>query len=343
MHDESVLILNGDDVSALLQGREAEILDAVRRAYVAHGRGQSSLPHSSFLRFPADERNRIIALPAFLGEGFDVAGLKWISSFPGNVQAGTPRASAVLLLNSCENGHVEAILESSLISAKRTAASAALAASLLTGGQTPTTPTEVGLIGTGVINFEVVRFLRVVLPGISRVVLYDLDAARAGRFADRLRESGLGEVTVAPDLSAVLAACPLVSFATTAGRPHVADLAACPPGATILHLSLRDLAPQVILAADNVVDDADHVCRAQTSLHLAEQETGNRDFIRCSLAEICEGAASPRAEGKAVTVFSPFGLGVLDLAVGKLALDAAVAGGRGTVIERFLPTEEGAV
>jgi 2,3-diaminopropionate biosynthesis protein SbnB len=343
MQDESVLILNGDDVSALLQGREAEIVDAVRRAYVAHGRGQSSLPHSSFLRFPADDRNRIIALPAFLGEGFDVAGLKWISSFPGNVQAGKPRASAVLLLNSCENGHVEAILESSLISAKRTAASAALAASLLTGGQTPT---EVGLIGTGVINFEVVRFLRVVLPGISRVVLYDLDAARAGRFADRLRRlegTGLGEVAVAPDLTAVLAACPLVSFATTAGRPHVADLAACPPGATILHLSLRDLAPQVILAADNVVDDADHVCRAQTSLHLAEQETGNRDFIRCTLAEVSEGTASPRAAGKAVTVFSPFGLGVLDLAVGKLALDAAVAGGRGTVIERFLPTEEGAV
>jgi ornithine cyclodeaminase len=343
MQDESVLILTGDDVSALLEGREGEILDAVRRAYVAHGRGQSSLPHSSFLRFPADDRNRIIALPAFLGDGFNVAGLKWISSFPGNVQAGKPRASAVLLLNSCENGHVEAILESSLISAKRTAASAALAASLLTAGQTPT---AVGLVGTGVINFEVFRFLRVVLPGISRVVLYDLDPARAGRFADRLRRlegTWLGEVVVAPDLPAVLAACPLVSFATTAGKPHVADLSACPPGATILHLSLRDLAPQVILAVDNVVDDADHVCRAQTSLHLAEQEAGNRDFIRCTLAEVSEGAASPRAEGKAVTVFSPFGLGVLDLAVGQLALDAAVAGARGTVIERFLPTEEGAV
>jgi 2,3-diaminopropionate biosynthesis protein SbnB len=340
MQNESVRILNGDQVSALLKGREAEILEVVRRAYVAHGRGQSSLPHSSFLRFPEDDRNRIIALPAFLGDSFSVAGLKWVSSFPGNVQAGTPRASAVLLLNSCQNGHVEAILESSLINAKRTAASAALAASLLSAGQHPT---AIGLVGTGVINFEIVRFLRVALPGVSKVTLFDLDAARAGRFADRLRKTGISEVAVAPDLTSLLAACPLVSFATTAGRPHVADLSVCPEGATILHVSLRDLAPEVILAADNVVDDPDHVCRAQTSLHLAEQQTGGRDFIRCTLAEICEGTASPRDAGKAVTIFSPFGLGVLDLAVGQLAFDAAVAEARGTVIERFLPTEEGGV
>ncbi len=341
MHSDGIVILRGDDVAALLKGREREVIEAVRKAYVAHNRGRSSLPHSSFLRFPDDDANRIIALPAFLGDGFDVAGLKWISSFPGNVRKGIPRASAALLLNSTENGHVEAILESSLISAKRTAASAALAAEVLTAGRPPE---SVGLIGTGVINLEIVRFLRTALPGISRVELFDLDPERAERFAARVREIAPGvEVSAAPGLAAVLAGHPLVSFATTAIRPHVDDLSMCPPGATILHISLRDLTPEVILAADNVVDDPDHVCRAQTSLHLAEQRTGNRDFIRCTLADICVGNASPRAEGEKIAVFSPFGLGVLDLAVGKLALDSAAAAGRGTVIESFLPTDEGSV
>lgn len=336
---DRLLILRGDEISDLLRGRELEMIEEVRKAYVAHQRGDSSLPHSSFLRFPDNDTDRIIALPAFLGDGFDVAGLKWISSFPGNVRNGMARASAVLILNSCENGHVEAILESSLISAKRTAASAALAAQRLSDGAPVDT---IGLIGTGVINLEVARFVRALLPGISRAVLFDLDGDRAARFGKRLKEEGMTEVEVAPSLAAVLSGCSLVSFATTAIRPHVDDLSLCPPGATILHVSLRDLTADVILASDNVVDDADHVSRASTSIHLAEQKTGNRDFIRATLAEVCEGTAAPRTEGK-ISVFSPFGLGVLDLAVGKLALDAALAAGRGTVIESFLPADEGLV
>jgi N-[(2S)-2-amino-2-carboxyethyl]-L-glutamate dehydrogenase len=338
MRGDGVLILGGDEISSLLHDREGEVLDSVRRAYLAHGRGQSSLPHSSFLRFPGDETNRIISLPAYLGEDGELAGLKWISSFPANVRKGMARASAVLLLNSCATGRVEAILESSLISAKRTAASAALAARELLGGSVPKT---LGLVGTGVINFETVRFLRAVLPEVSEAMLFDLDTERAARFAGRLREMAEGfEVKLATSVEEVLRRCALVSFATTAIRPHVADLSICRPGAVILHISLRDLAPEAILACDNVVDDPDHVCRAQTSVHLAEQLTGSRDFIRCTLADILEGNESARRDDRSVTVFSPFGLGILDLAVGRLAHVAAIRETRGAFIDSFFPTQE---
>jgi ornithine cyclodeaminase len=336
MNQTDLLILRGGEIADLLSGRELDVIDAVGRAYLAHARGASSLPHSTFLRFPEDDLNRIIALPAYLGDGFGVAGLKWVASFPGNVKKGLARASAVLILNNAATGLPEAILESSLINARRTAASAALAARELRRGREGRETADAGLIGTGVINFETARFLLHTVPGLARFHVYDLDRERAESFAARLAQEVSREVRVAEAPEEVLRTCPLVAFATTAVRPHVADLAACPPGATILHTSLRDLTAEVILAADNVVDDPDHVSRAQTSIHLAEQQTGDRGFIRCTLADLLAGTAPPKKDENAVTIFSPFGLGILDLAVGQLVRDRALATGRGTVIESFL-------
>jgi ornithine cyclodeaminase len=335
MPNDDILILKGDEVSSLLRGRELEIIRTVRAAYEAHGAGDSSLPHSTFLRFPADPRNRIIALPAYLGGEFEVAGAKWVSSFPGNLGLGLDRASAVVVLNSPQTGRPEAIIEGSIISAKRTAASAALAAQCLQDGGRHV---KVGFLGCGLINFETARLLRAALPELDTFILYDLDAGRARHFGEKCRKTFGGvEVKVAGEVGDLLRGASLISMATTAAQPHLRDLSACAPGTTILHISLRDIAPEALLACDNVVDDVDHVCRAQTSAHLAEQSVGNRDFIRCTLADILRGRAPARPEADKVAVFSPFGLGVLDLAVAKMVCDLARRDGRGSVINSFLP------
>jgi ornithine cyclodeaminase len=335
LHSNDVLILNGDEVGALLDGRERLVLDATRRAYEAHGRAESSLPHSTFLTFPGESKNRIIALPAYLGGEFGVCGVKWVASFPANVGRGMDRASATIILNSAETGRTEAIIEGSLISAKRTAASAALAARAL---HADAGVASVGMVGAGLINFEIARYLLCVFPSLRRFRVFDLSGERAAHFARRCAEA-FGGVTVEParDLASVLESSPVVSFATTASDPHVRDLAACPPGATLLHVSLRDLAPEVVLACDNVVDDVDHVCRARTSVHLAEQLTGGRDFIRCTLADVLERRAAPRRSADGVTVFSPFGLGVLDMAVASLVYRLGREQNVGARIRSFLP------
>ena len=336
MPDDSLLILSGQDVAEVCAGRELEILDAVRAAYRAHGRGESALPHSTFLRLPGDETNRIIALPAYLGDGFAVAGVKWIASFPANLERGMARASALVILNSPATGRPEVVLEGSLVSAKRTAASAAAAAHALLGGRAAE---PVGLVGAGVINRETARFLVLALPGVERFVVHDLDAGRAHRLASWLGQWGMRAET-ASTIDRVIAQCPLVSFATTAARPHVRDLSRCPGGAVLLHTSLRDLAPELLLQADNVVDDPDHVCRAETSLHLAERLAGNRDFIRCTLADILDGRAAARRDATSLAVFSPFGLGVLDLAVAQLVARHAREAGRGVTLPAFIPGPE---
>lgn len=333
-------VLTQDDVAAILSGREREIVERVREAYVTHHRGETSLPHSSFLRFPDRKRERIIALPAYLGGDFRTAGIKWIASFPDNVARGIARASATILLNDTDTGRPHTLMEGGLISATRTAASAALAGRVLHPRPDP----AVGLVGGGRINFEIVHYLRAQMPEIRTWRLYDLDAARGREFAARCAEAFPGvEVELVDGLGELLRSCPLVSFATTAVDPHLESLEDCPAGSTILHVSLRDLTAEAMLAdgVDHVVDDLDHVCRAQTSIHLAAEAVGHRDFVRAEIGEVLAGDAAARPNPQGVTVFSPFGLGMLDLALAEWVAREARDRNLGTGIPSFLSDAAG--
>lgn len=331
MPEGDLLVLGYQDVHDVLHGRETETLEVVADAYRAHHQGRTVVPHSSFLTFPDQPRDRIIALPAYHPDGW--AGLKWISSFPANVDTGRPRASALLCLNETGSGRPVAVLEASTISARRTAASAALAARHLAA----TDVDVVGLVGCGPINLEVARFLDVVLPRGWRVLVHDPDTARAKHFAATLGEWGLSTSTTM-SLDELLRTSAVVSFATNASTPHVDSLAGCRPGCVVLHLSLRDLAPLVLEDARNVVDDADHVLRARTSLHLLQQLRDRPPHIDAELGALLDGDALPEdaRQDAPVTVFSPFGLGVLDVAVASYAYGVAVAEGRGARVADFL-------
>ncbi|GII79736.1 2,3-diaminopropionate biosynthesis protein SbnB [Sphaerisporangium rufum] len=331
-----MLVLTHDDVRQVLDGQEARVLDAVREAYLLHAGGRTSLPHSVFLRFPGKERERIIGLPAYLDAATATAGIKWVASFPANHERALPRASAVVMTNSAETGRPEAVIEGSVISARRTGASAALAAGLLANPATP--DRAVSLIGCGLIQFEVLRFLRLTCPQVAEVTLFDRDDTRAADFAGRCTRAW-PDLTVrhARDAAEALAAHRLVSLATTAVRPHL-DTRGCRPGTLLLHVSLRDLTPEAILAARNVVDDTDHVCRERTSVHLAEQLAGHRGFIHDEIGNLLRAPENDvRRDPDRVTVFSPFGLGVLDLALARLVQDDAAKAGLGVPVPDFLP------
>jgi ornithine cyclodeaminase len=110
------------------------------------------------------------------------------------------------------------------------------------------------------------------------------------------------------------------------------------PGTLVLHVSLRDVTVDSVLDAVNIVDDADHVCRAATSVHLAEQRVGDRGFIAAEIGRLLGGAPTPR-DPATVTIFSPFGLGVLDLAVADLVLRRAREKGLGMEFSDFLPNQ----
>src|SRR5881296_1885514 len=277
MHFE-LSIINGKTVFDIVRAHRDECIGIVRDAYLAHDQGKSVNPDSYFLRFPGKPDSRIIALPAYLGNGFDVAGLKWIASYPGNIQRGFPRASAVLVLNSYDTGYPFAILESSIISASRTAASAVLAAYWLSGRSRRAR--SLGIVGTGFIARYVYEFLIETGWEIGEVRLYDQLPVESEKFRNTAcRPERHRTITMVPDVAQLVSACDLILFTTVASAPHIADAALFEHNPVVLHISLRDLTPEILLRSQNVVDDVEHVMTANTSPHLTEQQSGNRDFV----------------------------------------------------------------
>ncbi|MFD6423677.1 2,3-diaminopropionate biosynthesis protein SbnB [Streptomyces sp. NPDC060198] len=325
-------VIPGSKVEDVLRGREKTVVEVVEDTYRLHGALQTVNPPSSFLRFRDRPRSRIIALPASLGGENPVDGLKWISSFPANVTAGIPRASAVLILNDYATGYPFACMESSIISAARTAASAASAADRLSAGRPR--PTRLGFVGTGLIARYIHTYLEGTGWSFDAIGVHDVSPDSAAGFRAYLEQSGaVGRVTVHRSAEEVVRQSDLIVFATVADRPHVDAPSWFAHNPVVLHVSLRDLAPQVLLNATNVVDDVDHCLRASTSPHLTEQLTGNRDFLLGTLDDVMAGRVTVPPDRP--VVFSPFGLGVLDLAVGKYVYDEVARSGELRTIDDF--------
>ncbi|AKN71926.1 ornithine cyclodeaminase [Streptomyces sp. PBH53] len=325
-------VVSGKQVRQALTGREKDLVELVEATYRLHGAGDSVNPPSYFLRFPDRPSSRIIALPASLGGAAHVDGMKWISSFPDNVRAGLPRASAVLILNDHDTGYPFACLESSVISATRTAASAALAADWLS--RTRTRPRRVGFFGTGLIARYIHTFLAGTGWTFDAIGVHDLSADSTAGFRGYLDQAGAtGQITVHDRPEDLIRSSDLVVFATIAGRPHVMAPGWFEHNPVVLHVSLRDLAPEVLLGAANFVDDVDHCLQADTSPHLVEQRTGSRDFLNGTLYDVMLGRAA--APSDQPVIFSPFGLGVLDLAVGKYVYDQVARAGELRLIDDF--------
>jgi ornithine cyclodeaminase len=332
MNAPTFAVISGSQVQQVLQGREKDLVGLVEDTYRRHDAGDSVNPPSYFLRFPDRPTARIIALPASIGGPGRVDGLKWISSFPENVASGLPRASAVLILNDPETGYPFACLESSIISATRTAASAASAAHWLS--QDRPRPTRIGFFGVGLIARYIHTYLDATGWSFDEIGVYDLDPGSATGFVGHVeRADSSAKITVYDDPETLIRSSDLVVFATVAGTPHVHDPSWFDHHPLVLHVSLRDLAPEILLGASNIVDDVEHCMKANTSPHLAEQLTGGRTFLDGTLADVLAGRLQVPPER--TVVFSPFGLGVLDLAVGKYVYDDLAGSGSLLTVDNF--------
>jgi 2,3-diaminopropionate biosynthesis protein SbnB len=323
-------VVPGSVVRHVIDDHKKQVFDAVEAAYRLHSSGNTLNPDSYFLRYPDKPSARIIALPGHLGGTVQKSGIKWISSFPENRASNLARASAVLILNDATTGYPLACIEASLISATRTAASAALAAEHISPN-----PFKgiLGIIGTGIIARTTVEWLLFRNWKFHKISLYDVDRKEAEHFSKWLRDQHNLQADIQDRLEDAISDSSLILFTTTTLEPYLADEKLLGHSPTVLHLSLRDICVNVILGSQNIVDDVDHCLKARTSLHLTEMAMGNRGFVSGCLVDVLEKKF--KLDHDRPRIFSPFGLGILDLAVGNFVLEAAKSSGAAIALPDF--------
>ncbi len=329
-------IITGNTIKNILTTSRREIIDVVRNAYLAHHRKLTVNPDSYFLRFPDKHDSRIIALPAAIRGEQPFSGIKWIASYPQNVAQGIPRASAVLILNNYETGYPYACMEASLISAARTAASAALAARVFAGKIRRYR--RVAFIGTGIIARNILDFLMADEWQFDEVIAHDLTPEYGQAFCSYAQKEYALRGLFSTSLKEAISDSELVVLATTASEPYIVSSETFSARQVVLNISLRDLSPEIILNSWNVLDDVDHCLKADTSPHQAEKKVRHRNFIHGTLAQCILKEIEP--DTKKPIIFSPFGLGVLDLAVGFMVYDKASASGDNIQVDDFFSERE---
>lgn len=311
------MLITDSHIDQLLSANRSQTLQLVEQAYRLYQDGQAIELAPSYLQPPHDPRARIIAKPACIYGDNPVAGVKWISSFPGNLALGQPRASGILILNDMQTGQPIGQMQAAAINAHRTAASAVLALNHL-HTRSDKAP-RIGIIGTGIISWQIVQYLlhEQWLP--DTWLVHDLDTDRAQTFISQLAAATpSANCQLAQSAAQALTNSDIVVLATSAGTPHLNDVR-LRPDQTLLHISLRDLGQDVITQAANYIDSHALALTHRTSLHLTEEALGHRDFVAGDIHEVLTGTRDPARPA----IFSPFGMAILDLAVGKWVLQQA--------------------
>lgn len=325
---KDLILISKKQADTFLKNELHMAYEIIKKTYLDFFNAKSINPPSTFLWYDNETRSRIIGLAAYLGDKNTCPGIKWIASCPENISKGLPRASALIILNDYETGFPLAIIDGATISALRTSLSALLAlAHLHSGKEIP----YLGIIGCGFIAKTFVLCAKALGWKINNILLNDTNQEKAMVFAQNI--SSDITVQLEKNLNDLLQKSDALLFATTEVNPYIHDPNLFKEGATILNISLRDIGQEIVLSSYNIVDDIEHVLSANTAPHRAYIESRNKDFIAGSIAELILGTTKP--SGNKLKIFSPMGMGVLDIALANLVLSHYLTHKSPNIIHNF--------
>jgi ornithine cyclodeaminase/alanine dehydrogenase-like protein (mu-crystallin family) len=282
------------------------LIPAIRQALIDYSGGLVEQPARTILRAGNAEgfRNGWFAvMPVIAG---DVMGVKTVTFYPGNAEAGLHTHMAVIELLRRSTGEPLAVMDGRVITEMRTAAVSAVAAAALA----PPTASSLGILGSGVQARSHIRALRLVRPVLKDIRIWSRTEANAERLAE---ETGARAVAIedaaAADVVLTVTASPAPVLEGRWLGAHALVLAVGATGA-----SLRELDDEAMLSSTVVVE----------SRSCAERESGDVRLsgatVRAEIGEILSGSLAAPI-GRRI-VFKSVGMAIEDLTAARLVWQA---------------------
>ncbi|MCZ8521323.1 MULTISPECIES: 2,3-diaminopropionate biosynthesis protein SbnB [Paenibacillus] len=285
-------------------------------------------PLKPYLRF-RDRANRIIAMPAFVGGSVDMAGIKWIASFPNNRRLGLPRAHNTMILNDPATGEPAAFIHSGLLSAIRTAAVSGLMMEAFLAGR-PSAKLRRGIVGCGPVGRMHLDMCTALFGDkLERIALYDLLPIDM----DTVPEAARAKIEIADDWRQVYRNSDIFITCTVSAERYIDE----PPrkGALLLNVSLRDYKPESVAKVPVVVvDDWQEVCRENTDIERLHLQYGLLPSAVLTLEDVICHDKLDACNGEEAVFFNPMGLAVFDISAAKFYLQEALRLGKGIRLEK---------
>jgi ornithine cyclodeaminase len=291
----------------------ARLIPAMREMFV----GGCVVPprHHHRIELDPEPDATLLLMPAW--KPHDALGVKIINVFPGNNKKGLQALYSLYCLFDAEHGTPMALLDGNVLTARRTAAVSALAASYLARSDAD----RLLVVGAGRIASllpEAYREIR----AIRRVAVWNPTPAAAQALVDRLRALDF-DASVAPDLEAAVRVADIVTCATLTTRPLVLG-EWLHPG---VHLDLigsftpemRETDDAAIRRASVFVDTETALAESGDLLQPLQSGAFIAGRLAGTLSDLCTGRHPGRSDAQEVTLFKAVGTAMSDLAAAMVA------------------------
>lgn len=289
-----------------------ETISVIEKTIVSMEKGDFSQPVKPYLRY-GNPKNRIIAMPAFVGSDIDISGIKWIASFPDNINKGIPRAHSVLVLNKSNTGEPVAIINTALLSIIRTISVSGLIMKYFDQVR-QLKEIKIGIIGWGPIGKNHLKVCDSLFGHrISKVMLYDI---RPIVRKEEVEFSNKEKIVIANSWQEVYKEADIFITCTVSDAPYI-DLKP-KKSSLIMNVSLRDFKADIYdyVKESIIVDDWQEVCREKTDIEMMHLEKGLKEENTKSIIDVVCGDCISKFLTEEPVMFNPMGMAVFDVAIG---------------------------